>query len=49
MHREEVLIGDNIIRMGSYKLIAGGGYNQTDGEGWTKGFLTLTLTLSEVP
>ena len=35
----QVLIGDNILRQGKYKLIAGGGFNQTSGPGWAQGFL----------
>ena len=38
-HRTEALIGDHILRVGRYKLIAGGGSNETEGEGWRKGFL----------
>jgi len=38
-HRTEVLISDNILRMGKYKLIMGGGFNQTQGEAWRQGML----------
>jgi len=39
-HREEALIGDNILRQGRYKLIAGGGFNQTEGAGWQRGAIS---------
>ena len=38
-HRQEVLISDNILRVGNYKLIAGGGSGQTGGAAWRTGFL----------